>query len=64
MCSVKESRVIAAPNAKSIYEVPIIYHQNGLDTEILKIFKLNHKKKPDLKNGLILKMQLRIQNRR
>jgi CTP synthase len=55
MCSVKESRVIAAPNAKSIYEVPIIYHENGLDTEILKIFNLNYKKKPDLKKWLDIK---------
>jgi CTP synthase len=48
MCSVPVSSVIAAPNAKSIYEVPMIYHKNGLDTEILKFFKLDHKKKPDL----------------
>lgn len=48
MCSVPASSVIAAPNAKSIYEVPMIYHENGLDTEILKFFKLDHKKKPDL----------------
>lgn len=48
MCSVPPSSVIAAPNASSIYEVPLTYHQNGLDTEILKFFKLEHKKKPNL----------------
>lgn len=48
MCSVPISSTIAAPNAASIYEVPLIYHQNGLDTEILKFFKLDYKKKPDL----------------
>ena len=48
MCSVPITSVIAAPNAKSIYEVPIIYHKNGLDTEILKFFKLDYSKKPDL----------------
>jgi CTP synthase len=48
MCSVPTSSVIPAPNASSIYEVPMIYHKLGLDTEILKFFKLNHNKKPDL----------------
>lgn len=48
MCSVPTSSVIPAPNASSIYEVPMIYHKLGLDTEILKFFKLNHGKKPDL----------------
>ena len=48
MCSVPTSSVSPAPNASSIYEVPMIYHKLGLDTEILKFFKLNHSKKPDL----------------
>ncbi len=48
MCSVPTSSVIPAPNASSIYEVPMIYHKLGLDTEILKFFKLNHNKKPNL----------------
>ncbi len=55
MCSVPVSSVIAAPNAASIYEVPLIYHKNGLDTEILKFFKLDHKKKPDLAKWLKIK---------
>jgi CTP synthase len=55
MCSVPIPGVIAAPNAKSIYEVPIIYHQNGLDTQILKFFNLDYKKKPDLSKWLKIK---------
>lgn len=55
MCSVPTSSVIAAPNAKNIYEVPILYHQNGLDTEILKFFKLDYKKKPDLNKWIKIK---------
>lgn len=55
MCSVPVSCVIAAPNAKSIYEVPMIYHENGLDTEILKFFKLDYKKKPDLSKWIKIK---------
>ncbi|OFW79968.1 MAG: CTP synthase [Alphaproteobacteria bacterium RIFCSPLOWO2_01_FULL_40_26] len=55
MCSVPRSCVIAAPNVKSIYEAPLVYHQNGLDTEILKFFKLDYKKKPDLTKWLKIK---------
>jgi CTP synthase len=55
MCSVPTSSVILAPNAKNIYEVPLIYHENGLDTEILKFFKLDHKKKPDLSKWIKIK---------
>ncbi len=55
MCSVPSSSVIAAPNASSIYEVPMIYHKNGLDTEILKFFKLEHKNKPDLTKWIEIK---------
>lgn len=55
MCSVPISSVIAAPNATSIYEVPLIYHKNGLDKEILKFFKLDHSKKPDLTKWIAIK---------
>lgn len=55
MCSVPISSVIAAPNASSIYEVPLTYHENGLDTEILKFFKLDHSKQPDLIKWLNIK---------
>jgi len=55
MCSVPKSSVIIAPNAKNIYEVPLIYHKNGLDREILKFFKLDHEKAPDLQKWLKIK---------
>jgi CTP synthase len=48
MCSVPQEYVIYAPNAKSIYEVPMLYHSQGLDTQLLKFFKLPYKTKPDL----------------
>jgi CTP synthase len=48
MCSVEQGNVIAAPNAGSIYEVPLVYHKNGLDTQLLKFFGLEHKKAPNL----------------
>lgn len=40
MCSMPLNSVIAAPNVKNIYEVPLIYHQNGLDSEILRFFNI------------------------
>jgi CTP synthase len=48
MCSLPKSSVIPAPNCNSIYDVPIIYHELGLDREILKFFKLDYETKPDL----------------
>ncbi len=48
MCSVPESKVIAAPNVTNIYEVPLVYHDNGLDTELLKFFRMDGDSKPDL----------------
>ena len=55
MCSINPSAVIPAPNASSIYEVPMIYHKLGLDREILKYFKLEHKKAPDLTKWIKIK---------
>ncbi len=55
MCSVPQNKVIAAPNVDNIYEVPLVYHQNGLDTELLKFFDLEHEGKPDLSKWLKIK---------
>lgn len=60
MCSVPLTQVIAAPNVDNIYSVPLVYHANGLDTELLKFFGLDHKKKPDLSKWL--KIQDAIKN--
>ncbi len=47
-CSVPVERVIPALDQKSIYAVPVKYHESGLDTEVLKHFKLSDNKKPNL----------------
>ncbi|MED5575055.1 MAG: CTP synthase, partial [Pseudomonadota bacterium] len=39
-CNVHESRVIPAEDVKTIYHVPITYHEQGFDTEVLKHFGL------------------------
>ena len=39
-CNVRASAVISAPDATSIYEVPLRYHHQGLDDEICRHFAL------------------------
>ena len=40
-CNVREEDVIGAPDVGSIYEVPIRYHKEGLDTQVLEHFGLD-----------------------
>lgn len=47
-CSVELGGVIPAEDVKSIYEVPIKYHAEGLDTQLLRHFGLPSDKEPDL----------------
>ena len=48
-CNVRESAVIPALNASSIYEVPLTYHDVGLDQEVLNAFNITDAPEPDLK---------------
>lgn len=48
-CNLKPECVIEALDADSIYSVPVAYHEQGLDSEILKKFKLPIDNQPDLK---------------
>lgn len=47
-CNVSETAVIPALDASSIYAVPVAYHKEGLDVEVLKAFGLAHSQGPDL----------------
>ena len=47
-CNLKEEDVIPALDAKSIYEVPILLNDHGLDTQILKHFNIDTDSDPDL----------------
>ncbi|HQR89058.1 MAG TPA: CTP synthase, partial [Caulobacter sp.] len=47
-CNVRPSAVIQAMDSSSIYAVPIDYHQEGLDAEVLDVFGLHDAPKPDL----------------
>jgi CTP synthase len=48
-CNVKPSRVIQALDLETIYEVPIRYHQEGFDDEVLSLFGITGAPEPDLK---------------
>ncbi|MEG3617456.1 CTP synthase [Magnetovibrio sp. PR-2] len=47
-CNVAQENVIPALDVSSIYQVPISYHEQGLDTQVLKHFGLDDAQKPDL----------------
>jgi CTP synthase len=46
-CNVREEAVIQALDMKSIYEVPLAYHREGLDEQVLAAFGINGAPKPD-----------------
>jgi CTP synthase len=47
-CNVRKEAVIPALDAKSIYDVPIQYHNEGLDREVLRAFGILDAPEPDL----------------
>ncbi len=47
-CNVRETAVIEARDARSIYDVPLAYHEAGLDGEVLAAFGLDGAKAPNL----------------
>jgi CTP synthase len=47
-CNIKSDAVIEALDCHSIYQVPISYHNHGLDEQICNYFNLKVQKKPDL----------------
>ena len=47
-CNVRESAVIQAMDSDSIYAVPLDYHREGLDAEVLSVFGMSDAPAPDL----------------
>jgi CTP synthase len=47
-CNVAVEQVIPAIDVDTIYEVPVSYHQEGFDTEVLRHFGLSDRREPDL----------------
>jgi CTP synthase len=48
-CNVRPEAVIQALDVASIYDVPIAYHQEGLDRELLAAFGITNAPEPDLR---------------
>jgi len=59
-CNVRESAVIEARDASSIYEVPLAYHEHGLDDEVLAAFGIDDA--PALDLGRWTRIANRIHN--
>ncbi|MBK18936.1 MAG: CTP synthetase [Rhodospirillaceae bacterium] len=47
-CNVAPERVISAPDVETIYEVPLVYHEQGFDVEVCRHFGIEAKVEPDL----------------
>ncbi|MEM6747878.1 MAG: CTP synthase [Pseudomonadota bacterium] len=47
-CNVRRSAVVQAMNSRSIYEVPLDYHAEGFDDEVLAAFGIDDAPEPDL----------------
>jgi CTP synthase len=47
-CNVRESAVIQGLDVASIYDVPLAYHKEGLDREVLAAFGIANAPEPDL----------------
>jgi CTP synthase len=47
-CNVPQERVMAALDVPTIYQVPISYHEQGFDVQVLKYFGMPHEGEPDL----------------
>lgn len=51
-CNVRESAVIEGMDAASLYDVPLAYHREGLDREVLRCFGITDAPVPDLTKWL------------
>ena len=49
-CNVRETAVIEARDVASIYDVPLSYHAEGLDNEVLAAFGMDASHEPDIGN--------------
>ena len=47
-CNVREDNVIAATDVETIYEVPLSYHAQGFDTQVMRYFGITDAPAPDL----------------
>ena len=50
-CNVRKSAVIPALDARNIYDVPLQYHEAGLDDEVLRAFGIDDAPRPISRAG-------------
>ncbi len=58
-CNLRKESVISAPDVSNIYEVPIIYHENGLDSEVLNAFGIQDAPDADLSKWYWINKKIR-----
>jgi CTP synthase len=58
-CNVRPQAVIQALDVKSIYDVPIAYHREGLDREVLAAFHIEAAAEPDLAKWRVISERIR-----
>ena len=58
-CNVRESAVIEARDVASIYDVPLAYHEEGLDAEVLAAFGIEDAPEPDLSRWRTISNRIR-----
>src|SRR3712207_1914740 len=58
-CNVRESAVVEARDAPSIYDVPLSYHAAGLDAEVLAAFGIENAPAPDLSRWQTISSRIR-----
>ncbi|MFP4097836.1 MAG: CTP synthase [Alphaproteobacteria bacterium] len=49
-CNLDRDKVIPALDVRSIYEVPLTYHKEGLDDQVMQCFGIENSQNPDLSN--------------
>ena len=50
-CNVRPSAVIQALDVDIIYDVPLAYHAEGLDSEVLAAFGIETRRRPTCRGG-------------
>jgi CTP synthase len=58
-CNVRESAVIPALDVASIYDVPVAYHEHGLDAEVLAAFGIKDAPEPKLERWQTISSRIR-----
>ncbi len=59
-CDVDERAVVNAADARNIYELPLILHREGLDTEVCNVLRLNGQPNLAPWQGLVAKVEAAV----